>query len=204
MGIDLLSARVKTVLRDAGVEEEEEALTTSQYAELLYGVKPQGEGDPAEDEEEEDIEASVKRELEALKATGKEAKAAGRIFTPVKMNVACLLFVRTRAPVEPVGFVKRICQDAKAGERRTRSRYVNRLVPITAVGKATEPGLVELAQKVLCEVFDLSGKQTGDDASAAGTKDADDGTAKTDEPEARPTCSVRGSPNVTCGSDRTL
>lgn len=150
-----------------------------------------------------------------MKATGKEAKAAGRIFTPVKMNVACLLFVRTRAPVEPVGFVKRICQDAKSGEQRTRSRYVNRLVPITAVGKATEPGLVELAQKVLCEVFDLSGKKTIDDASAAGTqeegtpqasgtKDADDGTAKTDEPEATPSCSVRANRDASLGFDWTL
>jgi len=117
-----------------------------------------------------------------MKATGKEAKAAGRIFAPVKMNVACLLFVRTRSPVEPVGFVKRICQDARSGKQKTRSRYVNRLVPMTAIGKATEQGLVELAQKVLGEVFDLSGKKEGEDAV--------DGAVKTDESEAAPSCSV--------------
>jgi tRNA acetyltransferase TAN1 len=136
-----------------------------------------------------------------MKATGKEAKAAGRIFTPVKMNVACLLFVRTRPPVEPVEFVKRICQDAKSGEQRTRSRYVNRLVPMTAVGKATEQGLVDLARKVLGEVFDLGGKRSGDDGTAAetqeevpsaesSTKDAGDGTVKTDEPEVAQSYSV--------------
>ncbi|KAH8903280.1 hypothetical protein BR93DRAFT_931304 [Coniochaeta sp. PMI_546] len=145
-----------------------------EYAEILYGVKQPGEEDAAQDDEEEDIEASVKRELDAMKATGKEAKAAGRIFTPVKMNVACLLFVRTRAPVEPVEFVKRICQDAKSGEQRTRSRYVNRLVPMTAIGKATEQGLVELARKVLGELFDLSGKRTGDDATTDGTQEHED------------------------------
>lgn len=106
-----------------------------------------------------------------MKATGKEARLAGRIFTPIKMNVACLLFIRTRSPVEPVGFVKRICQDAQSGKQRTRSRYVNRLVPMTATGKATEQGLVELAQKVLGEVFDLSGKRASDDDATAAETD---------------------------------
>jgi tRNA acetyltransferase TAN1 len=151
-----------------------------QYAEIMYGVKPQGEEDKADgdEDEEEDIEASVKRELDAMRATGKEAKLAGRIFTPVKMNVACLLFVRTRAPVDPVAFVKRICQDARSGSQKTRSRYVNRLVPMTAVGRATEAGLVELATKVLGEVFDLGGKG-GDEAAAAEKQPTEDSTEKT-------------------------
>jgi tRNA acetyltransferase TAN1 len=89
-----------------------------------------------------------------MKATGKEAKEGGQIFTPVKMNVACLLFVRTRAPVEPVSFVKRICQDAKIPGKQ-RCRYVNRLIPMTAIGKATEAGLYDVACKVLGETFAL-------------------------------------------------
>lgn len=89
-----------------------------------------------------------------MKATGKEAKEGGRIFTPVKMNVACLLFVRTRPPVEPVSFVKRICQDAKIPGKQ-RCRYVNRLIPMTAIGKATEAGLFDVACKVLGETFAL-------------------------------------------------
>ena len=126
----------------------------------MYNVTQPGDTSiPSDEEEEADVEASLKRELDAMKATGKEAKLAGRIFTPVKMNVACLLFVRTRAPVEPVEFVKRICQDARSGEQRTRSRYVNRLVPMSYVGRATEEGLVELVRRVLGAVFDLSGKK---------------------------------------------
>lgn len=181
-----------------------------EYAEILYGVKQPGEEDTADDDEEEDIEASVKRELDAMKATGKEAKAAGRIFTPVKMNVACLLFIRTRPPVEPVEFVKRICQDAKSGEQRTRSRYVNRLVPMTAVGRATEQGLLDLARKVLGDVFDLSGKKTGDDVTTGGTqeqphpadtassetKQADDGEAKLGGPGRPQSCSFAIRPSI--------
>lgn len=89
-----------------------------------------------------------------MKATGKEAREGGRIFTPVKMNVACLLFVRTRSPVEPVSFVKRICQDAKIPGKQ-KCRYVNRLIPMTAIGKATEAGLFDVACKVLGETFAL-------------------------------------------------
>jgi tRNA acetyltransferase TAN1 len=155
-------------------------------------VKQPGEEDAPEADEEEDIEAAVKRELNAMKATGKEAKAAGRIFTPVKMNVACLLFVRTRPPVDPVEFVKRICEDAKVpGKQKTRSRYVNRLVPMTAIGRATESGLVEVARNVLGGVFDLSGKRTADEKvgpaepGSPKTKDADDGTVIKDESKTR-------------------
>ncbi|KAB5518746.1 hypothetical protein GE09DRAFT_1195429 [Coniochaeta sp. 2T2.1] len=159
-----------------------------EYAEIMYNVTQPGEGaDPASDEEEVDVEASLKRELDAMKATGKEAKLAGRIFTPVKMNVACLLFVRTRAPVEPVEFVKRICQDAKSGgggqkKRMMRSRYVNRLVPMSYVGRATEEGLVELAGRVLGGVFDLSGKKEGGGEGTVAKK-ADSAEAGSTEPK---------------------
>ncbi|KAB5542655.1 hypothetical protein GE09DRAFT_1225577 [Coniochaeta sp. 2T2.1] len=180
-----------------------------EYAEIMYNVTQPGEGaEPASDEEEVDVEASLKRELDAMKATGKEAKLAGRIFTPVKMNVACLLFVRTRAPVEPVEFVKRICQDAKSGgggqkKRMMRSRYVNRLVPMSYVGRATEEGLVELAGRVLGGVFDLSGKKEvvadkADSAEAGSTepKGADEEAAKTDKSEAPRTFSFAIRPSI--------
>lgn len=130
-----------------------ELANASQYAELLYGIKEPGIDD-ADGDEEEDIEAAVKKELDAMKATGKDAKAAGKIFTPVKMNVACLLFVRTRAPIEPVSFVKRICEDAKIPGKQ-RCRYVNRLIPMTGIGRATEAGLFQIACQVLGETFQL-------------------------------------------------
>jgi hypothetical protein len=100
-------------------------------------------------------------------------------MVPIRLNVDCLLFVKTQPPVNPVEFVKRICEDAaklsassesngcgdavvsKNPETKTmfRCRYVNRLTPVSATGKATEQGLIEVARKVLGEWFDLSGKR---------------------------------------------
>lgn len=134
----------------------------------MYGIKEPGQED-ADEDEEEDIEAAVKKELAAMKATGKDAKAAGKIFTPVKMNVACLLFVRTRAPVDPVSFVKRICQDAKIPGKQ-RCRYVNRLIPMTGIGRATETGLFDVACKVLGETFELK-RATLDPAAELGPEE---------------------------------
>jgi len=68
------------------------------------------------------------------------------------LDIPCVLFFKTRKPIEPVEFVKRICVDAAAGVPR-RSRFVNRLTPMVMMGKATESGLDEVGKAVLEEVF---------------------------------------------------
>lgn len=146
----------------------------------MYGVKQEeqsGEGD----DEEEDIEAAVRRELDSIKADG--GVGANGLFTPVKLNVDCLLFIKTKPPVEPVAFVKRICEDAKTGSGHTafRPRYVNRLTPVVAIGKATEQGLVDVARKTLSPYFDLSGKKAGSETKAPESKkSAEDGSKPAD------------------------
>lgn len=107
----------------------------------------------------------MKRELESMKA--KDGNSATRLFTPVKLNVDCVLFIKTKPPVEPVDFVKRICEGAKGGDKR-KTRYVNRLTPVVSIGKATEQGIVDVARKVLSPWFDLSGKKPGAGAGAEG------------------------------------
>jgi tRNA acetyltransferase TAN1 len=117
-----------------------------------------------------------------------------------------LLFVKTKPPVEPVGFVKRICEDTKSGKGPThlRSRYVNRLTPSTLVGKATEQGIVELARKVLSPWFDLSGKKAETGTKAAEGAGADAELAKSSEGcksapkqsrEEKPERKLEGNPN---------
>ncbi len=148
----------------------------------MYGIKSvhdtaaaggEGEGD----EDEEDIEAAIRKEVAAL--TAKPAAAAaggdgdgdGNRMTPVKMNVDCLLFVRTRPPVEPVAFVRRVCEDARRCAEipgLMRCRYVNRLTPVAVMGRATEQGLVEVAREALGKYFDLSGKRAA--GGSAGEK----------------------------------
>lgn len=131
----------------------------------MYGIKEVHDATD-EGDGEDDIEAAIRKEVAALntKQTGAGAEGAGgHDLTPVKMNVDCLLFVKTKPPIDPVVFVRRICEDARAcaDPNQMRCRYVNRLTPVTATGKATEQGLIEVAKVVLGPFFDLSGKRSG-------------------------------------------
>jgi tRNA acetyltransferase TAN1 len=123
-----------------------------------------GDGGEAE---EEDIEAAIQKEVAALNSRGSNTPAGpnaegANLMKPTKMNVDCLLFVKTQPPVDPVAFVRRICEDAKSCKEHPglmRCRYVNRLTPMSITGKATEQGIVEVARKALAPWFDLSGKR---------------------------------------------
>ncbi|KAK4452057.1 hypothetical protein QBC34DRAFT_377554 [Podospora aff. communis PSN243] len=126
----------------------------SQYLEKMYGIK-ETEDAGSEDGDVDDIEAAVQKEVAALSSKDK-SDDEHRYFTPVKMNVDCLLFVRTKAPIEPLEFARRICADAKAREPgQLKCRYVNRLTPVTVIGKASEAGLLDVARKALSPIFKL-------------------------------------------------
>jgi hypothetical protein len=70
----------------------------------------------------------------------------------IKSLLREVLFFKTKAPIEPVGFVHRICTDAFSSGRK-QSRWVKRLTPMTLIGKATEKGLDEVAKSVLAPNF---------------------------------------------------
>lgn len=156
-----------------------------EYAEKMYGVAPPVDpatGPDGGDEDDEDIEAAIKKEIADFKAkpSADEAREAKekQVFAIMKMNVDCLLFVKTKAPIEPVEFVRRICQDIRDAQdpSKIKCRYVNRLTPSTVLGKATEQGIVDLAREVLGETLDLSGKK--ETAAAEGEKKEGDSESK--------------------------
>lgn len=133
----------------------------------MYGIKIEEAKPPATAaEEEDDIEAAIEKEVAAMNAKNTTSGSGGgesdsnQIFTLMKMNVDCLLFVKTKAPIEPVEFVRRICLDAREINRQDqrKCRYVNRFTPAALMGKATEAGIVEVAKLALSPFFDLSGK----------------------------------------------
>lgn len=70
-------------------------------------------------------------------------------------NVECgpVLFFRTRAPIEPVSFVHRICSDALESANTQKHRWVRRLTPMSRMGKATEKGLETVSKAVLGPAF---------------------------------------------------
>lgn len=125
--------------------------------------------------DEEDVEASIARELSTLQRPKNRKPASDHpksnpdakenptpLFRSVKLSTACLLFFKTRPPVEPVSFVRAICQEAAsqaASEPRIKgSRFLKRLTPITRVGKATVGGLEQIGREVLEAAF---GEKTG-------------------------------------------
>ncbi|RDL32503.1 Uncharacterized protein BP5553_08959 [Venustampulla echinocandica] len=139
-----------------------------QYAEKFYGIAAQP--DESDDDDEVDIEASIRKEAAAMG----EKNGKPKMFSPVRLDIECVLFFKTQPPIDPVDFVRRICEDIiSSGTRSTR--YINRLTPMALMGKATEKGLSELASTVLREHFQLAELET---PSGNGEKEADESTPK--------------------------
>ena len=125
-----------------------------EYTKKLYGSPvEQADGgesnDDVEAEAEADIEAEIKKEVQGIKSTVTKKEA---LFQPVKMDIPCVLFFKTRPPIEPVSFVHTICKGAAEGATQ-RARFVKRLSPMSMMGKATEDGLAKVADAVLGPAF---------------------------------------------------
>ncbi|KAL8650788.1 MAG: hypothetical protein Q9226_004993 [Calogaya cf. arnoldii] len=122
----------------------------NEYADLLYG-DVSATNEAFKDDAElgnDDIEAEINKEMHDLRQPKQQA-----LFVPVKIEVQCVLFFKTRLPVEPVSFVHRICSDAMSKAATQKTRHVKRLTPMTRMGKATDKSLEEVAKAVLAPVF---------------------------------------------------
>jgi len=125
----------------------------NEYAERIYGNSETVDTHARDDDEvEEDIEADIRHEIEGLKAPSRTP-----LFQPIRLEVQCVLFFKTRAPIEPVSFVHGICSDAMKGTLRSRTRCVRKLTPMTLMGKATEKSLEEVSRAVLAPHFHVEG-----------------------------------------------
>ncbi|KAL8897316.1 MAG: hypothetical protein Q9192_002642 [Flavoplaca navasiana] len=124
------------------------------YAGLIYGEATANNAAVMDDTRlsSEDIEAEINREMQDIQTSRQEA-----LFVPVKIDVQCVLFFKTREPVEPVSFVHRICSDAMNDVTSQKTRHVKRLTPMTRMGKATDKSLEEVAKAVLAPVFHRDG-----------------------------------------------
>lgn len=133
----------------------------------MFDISPSAADGAAEgdDEKPKDIEDEIEKELAAMKQPIKPKEAP---FDLIKMNVDCVLFMRTRAPVDPLVLTREICKDAAAAKDRSlwRTRFINKLTPITFTDKATEKGLEEVAAKVLADHFQLAEGETEKATSA--------------------------------------
>ncbi|KNG52626.1 thump domain-containing protein [Stemphylium lycopersici] len=127
-----------------------------QYATRLYGTTEATgtAGDDDSDSEGGDIEAEISKELADIRKP-----TTMPLFISVKLDTQCLVFFRTRSPLEPVSFVHKICQDISEGAQPKNLSYVKRLTPITATEKATPQGLETVAKQVLAPHFHGPGQE---------------------------------------------
>ncbi|KAF2685673.1 hypothetical protein K458DRAFT_416895 [Lentithecium fluviatile CBS 122367] len=121
-----------------------------EYASQLYELNQTGGSaeDGNSDNEEGDIESEIKKEIEGIRKP-----TVDPLFRSAKVDTECLAFFKTRAPVEPVSFIHKICEDTANGVEQQRCRFVRRLTPITAIEKATEKGLEDVARQVIAPHF---------------------------------------------------
>ncbi|KAH7558238.1 hypothetical protein BM1_05510 [Bipolaris maydis] len=128
-----------------------------QQPHIVVSERLTGSGSDDSDSEEGDIEAQISKELADIRNPTTKP-----LFTSVKLDTQCLVFFRTRSPLEPVSFVHKICQDIADGAQPRNLSYVKRLTPITATEKATHQGLESVAKQVLAPHFhgpDQAGKK---------------------------------------------
>ncbi|KFX94739.1 hypothetical protein O988_06143 [Pseudogymnoascus sp. VKM F-3808] len=114
-------------------------------AEKFYNITPGKE----DEDEDEDIEASIRKEISGMAAT----KDAPKMFQPVFLDVQCVLFFKVQPAIDPVDFVHRICEEAANNLTGRKHRFLNRLTPMTRMGRATQPDLEALAREVLQKDF---------------------------------------------------
>ena len=164
-----------------------------QFGEKMYGIKRQEDADPSQGDGEgdgpEDIEASIQKELRDLKESKTKPKE-DRVFTIVPADVECVLFVKTTSPVQPTELVRQICIDARDATdvMQRKSKYVNRLTPVTRIDKATEKRLARTARAAMAPHFRLV-EEDGPTESAESA----DAEEKLPKPDA-------DSPNFSVGS----
>ena len=122
----------------------------------MYGIKP-FHSDDVEDEDggPADIEASIEKELNDLQE--KKKRPQDRTFSSVNTGIECVFFVKTRKPVDAAELTRRMCNDARSGDvpAGRRCKYINRLVPVMDVDKATEGGMERVGREILGREFEL-------------------------------------------------
>lgn len=107
--------------------------------------KVEEEGEEEETKKELSIEEQIQKELGELKET-KDSKK--EFLKPIDLGCECLVFIKTKRPIEPETLVQNICKECATLAQKT-TRYTQRLTPITMSALPTIEELMKLARRVL-------------------------------------------------------
>ncbi|KIP11220.1 hypothetical protein PHLGIDRAFT_18101 [Phlebiopsis gigantea 11061_1 CR5-6] len=104
-----------------------------------------------DEEEDDDIEKQIAKEMSGMKRPRKETR-----FTSCQTNTSCFVALSCKAPVDPVQLVVQYV-DTVVSSGVTRTRYTQRLTPVSATCITNIPEITALCTKLL-EPFASEGK----------------------------------------------
>lgn len=119
-----------------------------------WRAQNEGEKEPADQKDSEEtkelsIEEQIKQEVADLKGA-KTSKTS--LFSPIELDCECLIFIKTRKPIEPEGFITRLCEESLE-KRQKSTRYTQKLTPITYSVSPSVEEVKKLAERVLAPHF---------------------------------------------------
>lgn len=100
------------------------------------------------DQKELSVEEKIKLELAEMDNAKDSEKKTKSILQPMDLGCECLIFIKTKKPVDPTELVHRFCEEA-SNTRAKNTRYTQKLTPITFSVSASKEELLKLAEKVL-------------------------------------------------------
>ncbi|KAL1991393.1 hypothetical protein VTN49DRAFT_5385 [Thermomyces lanuginosus] len=138
---------------DMGKENKCIAEALDLFSSKVEITESSAEAETAPDEEEEDIEAQIKKEVEGLQPKS----SASRLFQPIKLDIPCMVFIRVDKSIDPVKLVHDLCAEAKAHPEKKQCRWVRRMTPVSLIRKTLSVELSEFAKTVLGPHFHSGG-----------------------------------------------
>ncbi|GAQ04361.1 uncharacterized protein C25H2.10c [Aspergillus lentulus] len=109
--------------------------------------------DSGSDEDEGDIEAQIRKEIEGLKP----GSAKQRQFQAIRMEMPCVTFIRFDKSIDPEKLVHEVCLDAHANPEKKRCRWVQRMTPVRSIRKTLSVDLEAFAKEILKPHFHSGG-----------------------------------------------
>ncbi|AMD22674.1 HHL096Wp [Eremothecium sinecaudum] len=107
-------------------------------------------------EDELSIEDQIKKELDDLKQNKSmvDPKHNKPLIKQIQLECECMVFFKVRKPIEPESFTLRLMEElANPEDLNKKTRYLQKLTPITSSCNATLEELTKLCQRVLPSHF---------------------------------------------------
>lgn len=124
-------------------------LFSQQIDDATDEIKDGEEDEPSED----DIATQIKKEVEGLKPSSEKP----RRFRAIRMDIPCVSFIRFDKSIDPVQLVHELCVAANANPERKRSRWIQRMIPLSSVKKTLSVEIEEFAREILKPHFHAGG-----------------------------------------------